>query len=283
MFKPSSKAILVATFTFIAASALPVAFAKQGGNGHNNGSSGSTGNTSDAQGGPPACRDLQGTIDQLQTMINSLNTSIATINANVNTINSNVSTLGTRIDTINSSLATVSSRIDTMNTTLNTFSTRFDTIVTTLNTLQTDIADIQATLQAQGVTGVQADVAVNTTACTAGVSQCASTVPANSTNQNPVALNVLVTNGSTPITNLSQTSFQFAVPLTPNGQAATFQVCTNGDTGCGTGTFFVNSGNGVYQLWVSPTSNWTPGMYSGLLTINTPSGSTTQQVDFTIQ
>jgi len=194
----------------IITSALPgIALAKQGGNGRNHGS-GSSGNTSDAQGGgPPACRDLEGSIDQLQSMLNSLNTQIATINANVNTINSNTNNLSARIDAINAS-------ITTMNTTLNTFTTRFDSIESSLDVLSEDIADIKATLDTEGVNAVQASVDVNTTACASGASQCGSTTVPNSTNQNPVALNILVTDGSTPITNLSSSNFLFNVPFTPN-------------------------------------------------------------------
>ena len=274
MFKPSPRAILFAAVTFVAASALPGIALAKGGNGRNNGSSG-TGNTSNAGGGPPACRDLEGSIDQLQSMLNSLNTQIATINANVNTINSNTNNLSARIDAINAS-------ITTMNTTLSTFTTRFDSIESSLDVLSEDIADIKATLDTEGVNAVQASVDVNTTACASGASQCGSTTVPNSTNQNPVALNILVTDGSTPITNLSSSNFLFNVPFTPNGQPMTFAACTSGDTGCGSGTFFVNSGNGAYQIWVSPGANWVPGTYAGLLTVNTPSGSTMQQVDFTI-
>jgi prefoldin subunit 5 len=287
MFKPSPKTALFATLVFLSAAALPT-LAKQGnGHGNNNSGTSSTNNTSSSQGGgPPACRDLQGTIDQLQSMINGLTQSIATINANVNNINTNVSGLGSRIDTVNASIVTLNSRLDTITANINTFGARLDTITSTLDTLEQDISDIQVTLQSQGINALQASVVVDESACVSGAPQCASATAANSTNQNPVALNVLVMNGSTPVTNLTASNFTLTTDFGPGGGGSAtpnLVFCTAGDTGCGTGTFVVNSGSGGYQLWLSPNTNWVPGTYTAQLKVTDTQGhSTIQLVNITI-
>jgi outer membrane murein-binding lipoprotein Lpp len=277
MFKPSPKAVLLATVTFLSAAALPgIALAKQG-NGHGNGNSSTTNNNSNSQGGgPPACRDLQGGLDDLQHMVSSLVTTVNGLSATVNATNATVNTLGARIDTINTT-------VNATNTTVSTLSSRIDTINANLDDLQSTVDDIQATLQAQGIGGLQASVVVDEAACVSGASQCASATAAASTNQNPVALNVLVMSGDTPVTNLTAANFQLTTDFFPGVAATNLVFCTAGDTGCGSGTFVVNSGSGGYQLWVSPTSNWAPGTYTAQLRITDTLGhSTTQLVKITI-
>jgi len=258
MFKPSPRAILVATVTFLAASALPVAFAK-GGNGHHNGgsgSSGSSGSTSDSNGGgPPACRDLQPAIDSLQHSVTTLSTTVNTMNATVAATNATVNTLSSRIDTITANL----------------------------DDLQSSVDDIAAALQAAGLGSLQASVSVDETVCVSGATQCSSATAANSTNQNPVTLTVLVMKGNAPVTNLTSSNFTLTTDFGPGGQPANLVLCTSGDTGCGTGSFVVNSGSGGYQLWVSPTSNWLPGTYTAQLKVTDTTGAaTTQLVKITI-
>ena len=276
MFKPSPKAILVATFTFVAASAIPgIALAKNG-NSSRNGSGSNGGTNTTTAGGPPACREIQGELDQLQSMVTTLNQTIATINANVNNLNTTVTNLSGRIDTINTSIASV-------NATLNTFTNRFNSIETTLDVIVDDIADIQATIDADGVSGLNTSVAVDTTVCLSGATQCASATPANSTNQNPVAVNVLVMEGSTEVTNLTTSNFSLTTDFAPGGANIDLVLCTPGKTGCGSGAFLVNSGTGGYQLYVSPTVNWMPGTYVAQLKItDTEGNSTTELVQITI-
>lgn len=189
MFKLSFRTIVVTCAALVLAVALPtVSLADR-----------------PSAGGPPACREIQQNLGELQADINDLSE--------------------------------------------------------TIEDLAVDIDAIHIALQNVGLGGLTVDVTVDELGCASGAVQCAIASPPNSTNQNPIALNFLVMRNNQPVTTLSASNFQITRVFGPNG-ASDLVLCTTGDQGCGTQAFFVNAGNGIYQLWVSPTANWVPGVYT---------------------
>jgi hypothetical protein len=279
MSKLSSRIALFAAVTFLLAVSLPgIALAKQG-NGRNNNT-----NTNAQGGGPPACRDLQDDVEVIQQTVTGLATTVNNLNATVASLSATVTAMNTTVANLSTTVNATNATVNATNATVLGLSADIDTINTSLVDLQATVDDIQATLEGtDGVGGLQVDVAVDEAACVSGATQCSSAIAANPTNQNPVALTVLVMRDGDPVTDLTASNFQLELDFAPGLAATDLVFCTAGDTGCGTGSFVVNSGSGGYQLWVSPTANWVAGSYTAQLKVtDTLGNSATELVKITI-
>ena len=126
--------------------------------------------------------------------------------------------------------------------------------------------------QAQANSGLQLQVEADETSCATGAVQCASPGMPSSLNQNPVELKLFVLRDQASVTNLAVADFDMTMAFSPEG-APDVTACAASAAGCGLPEFFVNRGNGAYQLWVHPPGNlWVRGSYTLLLRVTDTEG-----------
>jgi hypothetical protein len=126
--------------------------------------------------------------------------------------------------------------------------------------------------QAQANSALQLQVEADETSCATGAVQCASALMPASLNQNPVELKLFVLRDQVAVTNLAISNFEMTTAFSPEG-GPDVTACAASETGCGSPAFFINRGNGAYQLWVHPPANpWVSGTYTLLLRVTDADG-----------
>ena len=189
--------------------------------------------------------------------------------------------LHAEITAIRHAVGVVDGKVDQSNQSIAAIALALGVVDGKVNQSNIDLAIIRAELQqirdalsaqAQANGGLQLQVDADQSSCVLGAVQCASATLPSNVNQIPVELKLLVLSDQVSVTNLEIADFDMSIAFSPAG-GPNVTACAVGETGCGSPEFFINRGNGAYQLWVHPpTDNWVSGTYSLLLRVTDTTG-----------
>jgi hypothetical protein len=218
------------------------------------------------------CRDLQTDITAIKRALGALDGKVDQSNQSSAEIRLAIGVVDGKVDQSNQSsaeirlaLGVVDGKVDQSNQSsaairlaLGVLDAKVDRSNADLAIVRTELQWIREALLAQTQVngGLQLQIQADETSCTSGAIQCASTTLPSSSNQNPVELKLLVLRDQASVTNLEIGDFEMTTAFSPDG-GHDVTSCTIHETGCGSPEFFINRGNGGYQLWVHPpTNNW---------------------------
>jgi hypothetical protein len=234
------------------------------------------------------CRDLQTDIAGIRLALGVVDGKIDQSNQSIGAVSLVLGALDAKVDQSNRSSAAIllalgaldakadrSDRsIAAVTLALGVLDAKMDQSSADLAIVRAELQRIQDTLLAQGQDngGLQLQVEADEESCPAGAIQCAAAVLPSSSNQIPVELKLLVLRDQVSVDSLQLADFTLTAPFSPNG-GADVTTCVTSATGCGSPEFFIDRGNGSYQLWVHPpTENWVSGTYSLLLRVTDADG-----------